>query len=139
MLLILQLVLLTHGFELVNRGFELVTRGFELVTHRFELVTRGFELVTCISKLVTCVLLFQNFCGVLVGIYGYVNHSVKKKLSDSSGRILVCCRSWYRVSFDLPAQREYWTGRLKDFRQSIEGTKRLSGYKWKKYHFFRRL
>ena len=124
-LLILQLGLLTHGFELVNRGFELVTRGFELVT--------------CISKLGTCVLLFQTFCGVLVRIYGYVNHSVKKKLSDSSGRILVCCRSWYRVSFDLSAQREYWTGRLKDFRESIEGIERLSGYKWKKYHFFRRL
>ena len=30
-----------------------------------------------------------NSCGVLVGFYGNVNYSVKKKLSDNSGRILV--------------------------------------------------
>ena len=30
-----------------------------------------------------------NSCGVLVGFYGNINYSVKKKLSDNSGRILV--------------------------------------------------
>ena len=30
-----------------------------------------------------------NTCGVLVGLYGNINYSVKKKLSDNSGRILV--------------------------------------------------
>ena len=30
-----------------------------------------------------------NSCGVLVGFYGSINYSVKKELSDNSGRILV--------------------------------------------------
>ena len=30
-----------------------------------------------------------NSCDVLVGFYGNINYSVKKKLSDNSGRILV--------------------------------------------------
>ena len=30
-----------------------------------------------------------NSCGVLVGFYGNINYSVKKKLSDNNGRILV--------------------------------------------------
>ena len=30
-----------------------------------------------------------NYCGALVGFYGNINYSVKKKLSDNSGRILV--------------------------------------------------
>ena len=29
-----------------------------------------------------------NSCGVLVGFYGNINYSVKKKLSDNSGRLL---------------------------------------------------
>ena len=31
----------------------------------------------------------KNSCSVLVGFYGNINYSVKKKLSDNSGRILV--------------------------------------------------
>ena len=30
-----------------------------------------------------------NFCGVLLGSYGNINYSVKKKLSDNSGGMLV--------------------------------------------------
>ena len=30
-----------------------------------------------------------NSCGVLVGFYGNINYSVKKKLNDNSGKILV--------------------------------------------------
>ena len=31
----------------------------------------------------------KNSCSVLVGFYGNINYSVKKKLSDNGGRILV--------------------------------------------------
>ena len=34
-------------------------------------------------------ILVTNSCGVLVGFYSIINYSVKKKLSDNSGRILV--------------------------------------------------
>ena len=30
-----------------------------------------------------------NSCGVLVGFFGNINYSFKKKMSDNSGRVLV--------------------------------------------------
>ena len=37
----------------------------------------------------------------------------------------------YRVSFDLPAQRKYWTRTAKDFRESIEGINPIPGVVWR--------
>ena len=67
-----------------------------------------------------------NCYGVLVGFYGNISYYAKKKLIGNSGRILVL-----DVTIDgKPVQREYWTKTVKDFRESTEDIKRLSGFKW---------
>ena len=77
-------------------------------------------------------------CGVLIGFYGNINYSVKKKLSDNSGRTLVLHVTINGTGYLLINLYNRNT-EPQQFRESIEDIKRLSGFKWKKYHFCRGL
>ena len=84
-----------------------------------------------------------NSWGALVGFYGNINYSVKKKLSDNSARILVLNVTIDGTSiFWLTLSRKYWTRRVIDFKGSFEGNKGRSRYRRKniifkgKFNFF---